>query len=584
MNLIKRLLLKLLLFSILNSAVFTQDKPVFLYIFCHTEDHINLDLSSERFYRLLPVMKQIKQSCETNFPGWTFSVSYQFYGADARVFADSIPALIDTILTYRDQGVIETGYHGAHEPTHVENFFNELIPDPSWHELSEAARKHFSWYRALYSFYPVDSTQAGGLSAYQRVFGDPIVVSGLNPYEFNHVTHHSAILHRLAAFSQTQATFGFDEHGPVLGSPAYFDGVDSLMTILCPTPDHPRELFYMGHLLRISGTDGITRNCALRDDQNDIQNALNGLDRSHAHCMGFQTGMKYIYTRPGYSPTNYAYNHPQNPKLLQQGLLPDSEKEQNYAQTEANLHYLVNTFLQQNPNSHFVSNRDLLDMFPSANFTAVDQKDIQSAVEDLLEHWEDRPPPYVQSSGLYFSLSDIFLLLVKSLGGYQHTGALPAQVFLSCMWGPFNIRPPFSSPVPVSMDSILTRCHQWSPDAGDTTYSIVPVNIIPDTIRLSGSLSINPAEFLNLMSKTYLKITQNSHSAVSLQPSIDAPVTYDIYQRNIGDMNVDLIWTMKPVILSQNGTSVYNSNDQSSVRIKKPDLCQCFPNPFNTSV
>lgn len=199
----------------------TEKAPVYIYVFAHTEDHINLDLSEERFHRLFPLVEHYA----TAYPQYGLSWSVQFYGADTKTLLERNPQniILDFILSLRDRGFVEFGYHGAHEPTYTNNPLANLPRDASWEQTVEASLQFLSCAKHPY-LGEVDCSKSGGLALVQQVFGQAAAISGIggNP----------AIQHAIDQLNANSIMFGFPDHGPATERPGYREGVRELMRLL----------------------------------------------------------------------------------------------------------------------------------------------------------------------------------------------------------------------------------------------------------------------------------------------------------------------------------------------------------------
>ncbi len=544
-------------------------KPVYIYLFTHTEDHINHELSEERFWRTLPLLESYRKK----YPQYNPTCVFQFYGADAQSISDRHPAggtinvekrvgLVDFIRGFRDRGVIEIGYHGAHEPTYTNNPFRNIRgrnAAPTWEEVAALGEEFFSRYRHPYTG-DRDASRIGGLAKVEEVFGTTKVLSGLPRGDAN-------IVNMAEKYSQAEVYFGLDNHGPFVANQAqggYFDAIKTFSSTMSPTPDHAPEIFWMDNKLRTSATDGASRPVGATIPPRFLTRALSNLDRSKPHVIHMMFAGKGIYTKMGgqpwvtkSSPTQWAYANPNSPELPAKYVRSREEIEATYRGIDATLDYLVTEFFPDNPGSRFVSNADLTEIFGTRNFSDVSKQELDSAVESLLSDWEknpSRPPAYVtfHDHG-YFSLADMFQLLVNALADYQAKGELPAKVFLSKMYGPLGNVEPQTATFPVGADVVLSQSRELQPAVNLTTWSAKPEAIVPDKMRLNGGQHVNPAEFLYLMAQVYQNTLRGrAQSQVELKPASVAPRTVRMWRdmgfRRTGYMS--RFWTLKPAVLS----------------------------------
>ncbi|HEY5625593.1 MAG TPA: hypothetical protein VIT93_03790 [Dehalococcoidia bacterium] len=91
----------------LANVTFTA-APSYLFLFTHTEDQFNHDLSEERYWRLGSVMEEIA----ADYPDLGMTWTIEFQGADAETVLNrnSETGLADYLLSLKDRGLVEFGY------------------------------------------------------------------------------------------------------------------------------------------------------------------------------------------------------------------------------------------------------------------------------------------------------------------------------------------------------------------------------------------------------------------------------------------------------------------------------------------
>jgi len=84
--------------------------PVYVYLFAHYEDHINLELSE---WRIKEVMR-ILDDAHRQHPKLVSAVG-EFYGADSEIFRqrNRESGIVDLIRRAGGEGWYDVGYHGA---------------------------------------------------------------------------------------------------------------------------------------------------------------------------------------------------------------------------------------------------------------------------------------------------------------------------------------------------------------------------------------------------------------------------------------------------------------------------------------
>ncbi|MBI2568142.1 MAG: hypothetical protein HYV63_14020 [Candidatus Schekmanbacteria bacterium] len=297
------------------------DQPVYIYLYAHTEDHINHDLSEERYRRLLPVLEALA----TSHPEYHVSVSMQFPGADteALLTRNAENGILDFILSYQANGLIEAGYHGAHEPTYVNNALVTLPANATWEEHVGAGLEYLS-----YAKHPtrgdVDESRSGGLLLNLQTFGEARAVSGTAGAGvakfFDTAVEHSVTNLLAGAGTATVSStggpvmLGLPDHGPG-GGADYEATAAELIALLSPRADTPAEVFWMNNALRVNDGDFVDGVHAIiaHEGVATLKAKLAGLDRSRVHVLNVAVAGKWIYAKE--SPTKYAYAHPTSPEL-----------------------------------------------------------------------------------------------------------------------------------------------------------------------------------------------------------------------------------------------------------------------------
>lgn len=521
-------------FGILGS---TEKAPIYIYVFAHTEDHINLDLSEERFRRLFPLIERYAIA----YPQYGLSWSVQFYGADTQTLLERNPQniILDFILSYRDKGFVEFGYHGAHEPTYTNNPLANLPRDASWEQTVEAGLQFLSCAKHPY-LGGVDCSKSGGLALVQQVFGAAAAVSGIggNP----------AIQHAIDQLNANSIMFGFSDHGPATERPGYREGVKELMRLLSPKKDTPPELFWMDGRLRVNDGNPLddVHHLVASQGVESVKQEMAKLDRSRPHVLNMIVGDKFIYARA--SPTDYAYAHPESPQLpLELSQLPQ-DKEARYRRTEETLKYLVEELFPQNLGSRFVSNKDLLQMAAGPKYgQSVSIGTAEAIARALIVGWTDRPPPFIKASEAYFTLAESFELLTLALGEYAQRQSFPAYVPFYKVIGPLERVGPSPQEMGATTIEILTRASDLAAQFKDRTWKPMPSFMIPSTISVGASL-VNAAEFLRLMADLFVALKEGqAPGSVLLVPSESLPGSSEIYAR-VGLLKFPggILWSLKP--------------------------------------
>lgn len=279
------------------------DQPVFIFLFTHTEDHINHELSEERYQRLAPVVERLASQNPDAHLVWTI----EFMGADAKTVAERNPSTgVSTLLRdYAAQGIIEFGYHAQHEPTYLNRPQKSLTPNSSWEEMVEAIESFVTCEKnPLRGGCVIEG--GGGLLSIEDNFGAVQIVTGLSQSSQISITGGS-VRHALIRHLPTYIlSFGFSGHAPNVNPQVYFNAVESLIGILTPTLANSPGIFWMDDAIRINDSGAIDTlgSLTLKEGSNAVRGVMRGVDRSRPQVMNAGFASKYIYTASGESPTN----------------------------------------------------------------------------------------------------------------------------------------------------------------------------------------------------------------------------------------------------------------------------------------
>ena len=224
--------------------------------------------------------------------------------------------------------------------------------------------------------------------------------------------------------------------------------------------------------------------------------------------------------------------------------------------------YLVNEFFPKNPGSRFISSKVLTDLIVPEKGKTIEKEKLGEAAQYLVEHWDGRPPKYVELKGDYLSLADCFQALVGALASYKRNGVLPEEVKTTELYGPVcdieegskheglegSVNPSdlLSSAEKVNVEIIRYRSAE---------LTVRPPNRVPHTVRIADGKELNAAEYLLLMAKEYLKILENGEPGdVDLEPADILSPAADILDEVFSPEHPYPLWysklqmwTLKPI-------------------------------------
>jgi hypothetical protein len=527
------------------------EQPVYIYLFTHTEDHINHELSEERYTRLAPEVARLANANPEAELVWTI----EFQGADAQTVGErnGLTGIADMLRNMADQGWIDFGYHAHHEPTYFNRPQFELDDDSSWAERVAALDEWISCEK--------DPLQGGciadiggGLTAVLEYFGEVEVVSGLG-YETGDVgitggAGRQAIVHYVPDY---MVDFGFSDHSPASREAGYTELVDELMAILAPTAANSVGIFWMDDAVRINDAAAPTGLGQLNLDNGaaSVARGMETVDRSHAQVMNAGFASKWIYTVQGaMSPTQWAYAHPEDPELPAESINPRFVIERNYQQNIAALEYLVTEFMPANPQSHFIGSEELLAMVAPDSYWQISAAELDGIARWLLQEWSDTPPAYATDGREFYSLRDAIGLLAGALNQNQNRGLMPEQQTLDLFYGPIEIAAPAEG-LELTLNEVYQIAEQINRliAAGDSAWQIDQGNILPASFSVDGG-EINTAQALYALAMVYASSYADTPvSGVALPSTLAVPETHAMLD-SLGCWTCyDSAWSLKPATL-----------------------------------
>lgn len=521
------------------------NQPIYLFLFTHTEDHINHTLSEERYTRLAPEVATLAQTHPDAGLVWTI----EFQGADAQTLYERNPStgIVDMLTDYAAQGVIAFGYHGQHDPTYINRPQAMLGNSYDWQATVEAFDSWVSCEKdPLYG--GCVAASGGGLQAVQNYFGAVQIVTGLGVGD--NLTPggagRHAVIHHLPDYV---LSFGFSDHAPN-GGPNYDAARIELMDRLTPTGSYTTGgLFWMDDAIRINDGDPLQDVVALdlTDGTSVISNTLAALDRSVSVFLNVSIASKYIYTADGTSPTQWAYSHPTNPTLPLPLTNPPAVIESRYENSISSLDYLVAEFLPANPGSRFVGPEQVVEMATPTTYTIVSAAELNAMAEDLIANWGDTPPDFVTDGSNYYSLRDLMGLLGMAMIRYRFTGTVPAQQTLPKLYGPLEVIES-SGGATLSRPALFGMA--WSVTqaviASYGSWQTVPNSILPSDYYGA----INSSEALYGLAAFYTSLYDGvPATSVTIPPTAPVPTTYNLLE-TLGCWScAESAWSLKPAVL-----------------------------------
>ena len=527
------------------------DQPVYIYLFTHTEDHINHELSEARYTRLAPVVADLAASYPASELVWTI----EFQGADAQTVAerDPVTGVATMLRDYAAQGYIDFGYHAHHEPTYFNRPQTELREGDSWEAIVQALGSWVSCEKDPLLGGCLSET-GGGLLAVAEHFGPVQIVSGLSLETGDVGITGSAGRHALIQhMPDYMVDFGFSDHSPASREAGYSELVNELMDLLTPTYRNSDGLFWMDDALRINDAAVVDSIGLLNLDEGaaSVAATMESMDRSHSQAMNAGFASKWIYTAQGsQSPTQYAYANPEDPELPPESINPPFLIEQNYQNNIDALSFLAAEFMPANPGSHFVGSEELLALAATAEYWSVSAAELDAIARWLLQAWGSAPPPYASDGAEFYSLRDAMGLLAAALTQQANRGLFPETQEITLFYGPLEALPPAEG-LTLSLNEVYEIAAQVNRllAASEEAWQLTPGNILPGSFTVAGG-EINAAQALYALALVYASSYAGTPvDSVPLPATQPLPDTYEMLD-TLGCWDCyDSAWSLKPATL-----------------------------------
>ena len=521
-------------------------RPLYIFLFTHTEDPFNHELSEERYTRLVPEVEARAASHPDANLVWTI----MFQGSDAQAVAERNPqtGVADLLRAAAQSGVVEFGYHAHHEATYNNRPQNNFTGNTPWEELVNGMVDWLGCTKdVLYG--GCIAPDGGGITAVQDNFGPVQLVSGTflqsdTAYEGGPASHaaQKILPGRLLGF-------GYPDHGP-FGQASKRAAVAALMERLTPTNETSSTIFWADNVIKMTGgspIDGTSGIDPLKGPR-FAAGMLDGLDRTRPNIVLTGMASKFLYTKqiPQNSPTIYGYAHPDAPELPPDLLNTPADIEKNYQQNLDTLDYLLDEVLPANPGSRFVNSNDVIIMVAPPDYWNVSPEQLDVMARWALLNWTDRPPDWVSDGADFYSLRDLFALLALALGDGATAGD-GASWQLPTAYGPLTAVDA-NGEIVVSREEIITLAQQLAPNfAPNQPWQVMPNAMVQPAYQMSAG-EITAAQLLYGLATVYAAdFAGTPVNAVTLPATQAMPVTYDLL-RQIGCLNTcsGTAWSFKP--------------------------------------
>ena len=292
------------------------------------------------------------------------------------------------------------------------------------------------------------------------------------------------------------------------------------------------------------------------DGADAIKTAIGKADRSRIHVIHVELASDQNYLQPAFvkgsefPPLKYAYNHPENPKLPQEALLPVAAVDAAYAKEDGLLKWFVEEFFPADSGSRAVSSTELMKMaVPSSGFS-VSVAALRASLVDFLKAAGNNTtlPPVFRADGHYLSLADLFQVMTDAFAEFSRTGKLPESVKVVQVYGPVRLLTGHGpNEGEVSVASIARECAAIAGALHDNSPGKIPKNAIPVSVKVD-DIQMNPAQFLRLMAQAIINPSPDAKFPVKMTYEFTNSLILYPKLRPIGDAGFG--WTLKPAPLA----------------------------------
>jgi hypothetical protein len=536
-----------------------QKAPVLILAYSRFEDYSQMFPASDRVRRLLQHLEELRKA----YPQQPFKPVFQFSGAMSNAL-HSLGEATQINQALRDgaaKGLFEFGYAGELEPTPRNRPFPDPLaktPQERWLARNEAAQRFLTEYKDAVTGDPVPNL-AGGLATEQKIFGNPTLVSGWSLK----LGSDTPYIHQMKQLNVDGVLWGLPDPDPARGIHGYRGSVEGFASAMSPDPGTSPELYWEDNYLRSSDTSTADlRVFSTTEDLAKLKDAFNKLDRSKIRIVHLEYGSYLRYLRvnsegkPSFHPLFWVWDHPQEPNMPNgiPAMVEVRDIEAKYQAEKATLKWLMENFLPANPGSRFVSATELKRMAETPLGAEIPQAALAAAADDLLAGYERSAnflPPFARSGDTFFSLADMFSLLVQSLSKEIQDGTPPARIRLTELYGPILMEQG-SGPVngEVSIAGIRHAAAELAPKLADTEWRALPSNMVPEGVTVDG-VKLNSAQFLGLMAQAFR--SKSPAERLRVGPRYMFSAAGLLYPRHVLSEDQGNVWTFRPARLHLTG-------------------------------
>jgi hypothetical protein len=517
---------------------------VYIFLFAHTEDQFNHDLSEERYTRIVPMVEDIANSYPLSGIVWTTF----FQGSDAKTVFDrnATTGVVDLLKNAAAQGILAFGYHGQHDPTYTNRPTNALTTESTFGETVDAVSEWVSCVKDPTVGGCVADT-GGGLLAVENGFGHVRIVSGITAGPTGGMSYEgSAGSHAVRRhISDRMLAFGISDHAPGGGSTEHDAAVAQLMALATPSIETSGTVFWLDNAVRINDGDRLNDITAFQIEDAVAENMdkVVLVDRTRKHIFNAGLGSKWIYVKTGAtSPTNYGYANPTSPEEPAINLNSRAVIDENYNNIKTTLEWFAGTWFPDNPTSRFVGPDEILSMTAPSDYGEVTREELDAVARWLLEKWTTQPPPYASDGTEFYSLRDALGLFAISL-----SSDMPASVSIPTFHGPMADAGTLGM-----VELRASGLDSFAADiataiaAGAAAWSRSPPDMVKPTYT-TFQVSVNTAQLLYAFAMLYASRYANQPlDSVSIPASASMPQTLETLTVFGCLVCTDSAWSFKP--------------------------------------
>jgi hypothetical protein len=527
-------------------------RPVYAYAYSGYDDPFNDHVSSERYEALLWMMSVL---AEEN-PEVTPTVDVLFSGGDLREPGPNKASVISDMGTVvGGEGYISLGYTAFHEPTYdTSPLYDAGFGAMDWDERILALDRLLSKARDPLTGEDLP-TGTGGL----RRFIDDLV----RPTSVAGVGGDGSQLHALDRYDRDALVLGIEDGPSTLGTMVGDPMLGTLVSMLSEDPSTPYGVYWQGGRLHLALDEAGTPPVMAQDGWEQLEDYMDALDRRRVNVVPVSVMGTGTYCNASAvvlgdqvrSPTEWAYSHPGSPQLPSEATYTRDERLAFHGDTCATLSRLATEVLPGSA-GRFLSPTDVGRMVDPGSGITVSAAELATAADDLMVRrntlrfpdWVGISWGYCRGDYQYFSLADMYGLLVQALAAYGEDGTLPTTVDLVDVFGPREEASPSQPYNRVLLNSVVAEAGRQVEDITDATWRVDPQSVVPTTSS-PGGVELNAMEFLLLMAAAYIILFEGDAPAnplLNLFPTVQWPVTHLVLEAEGRTTDTGDSWTLKP--------------------------------------